>query len=160
MNMAIKTSAHETINALNAIFEKHKNERICVLGTTCCGKSTLQEQIPGTVDMDEALWPQLTNDEEAYICQKPWTREIGDFTRKLVKEKVTIKVGQPIFSLILLEAEVIVYLDLSDELLAEHCKKRGSAFQDAKNVKDAIEEAWNRQRENNEKVFYYLNLTE
>lgn len=53
--MAIKTSVQETINALNAIFEKHKNDRICVLGTTCCGKSTLQEQIPGTVDMDEAL---------------------------------------------------------------------------------------------------------
>ena len=47
--MTIKTSAQETINALNAIFEKHKNDRICVLGTTCCGKSTLQEQIPGTV---------------------------------------------------------------------------------------------------------------
>lgn len=29
--MAIKTSAQETINALNAIFEKHKNDRIIVL---------------------------------------------------------------------------------------------------------------------------------
>ena len=158
--MAIKTSAQETINVLNAIFEKHINDRICVLGTTCCGKSTLQEQIPGTVDMDEALWPQLTNDEEEYICQKPWTREIGNFTSKLVKERVTVKAGQPIFSLILLDCEVIVYLDISDDLLAEHCKKRGSTFLDAKNVKDAIENAWNSQHENNDKVFYYLNITE
>ncbi len=158
--MAIKTSIYETLNALNAIFEKHKNDRICVLGTTCCGKSTLKEQIPGTVDMDEVLWPQLTKDEEAYICQKPWTNEIGAFTRKLVKEKVTIKAGQPLFSLILLDSEVIVYLDISDELLAEHCKKRGSDFQDAKNVKDAIEKTWNIQRENDDKVFYYLNVTE
>lgn len=158
--MAIKTTAQETINALNAIFDKHKNDRICVLGTTCCGKSTLQKQIPGTVDMDEALWPQLTKEEEAFICQKPWTREIGDFTRKLVKERVAIKAGQPIFSLILLDAEVIVYLDISDELLAEHCKKRGNDFQDAKNVKDAIEDAWNRQRDNQDKVFYYLKVTE
>lgn len=158
--MAIKVSAIETINTLNAIFEKHRNERICVLGTTCCGKSTLQEQIPGTVDMDEALWPQLTKEEEAYICQKPWTREIGDFTRKLVKIRVSIKAGHPLFSLILLDSDVLVYLDISDELLEEHCKKRGSNFQDAKNVKNAIEETWNNQRENSEKVFYYLYITE
>lgn len=158
--MAIITSVQETINTLNAIFEKHKNDRICVLGTTCCGKSTLQEQIPGTVDMDEALWPQLTKDEEAYICKKPWTREIGNFTSKLVKERVSVKVGQPIFSLIQLDCEVVVYLDISDELLAEHCRKRGSSFQDAKNVKDAIENGWNSQRKNNDRVFYYLNVTE
>ncbi len=158
--MAIITSAQETVNALQAIFEKHKNDRICILGTTCCGKSTLQEQLPGTVDMDEVLWPQLTMEEETFICQKPWTREIGDFTRKLVIERVAIKAGQPLFSLILLDCEVIVYLDISDELLAEHCKKRGSNFQDAKNVKNAIEETWNRQRENDDKVFYYLHVTE
>jgi len=158
--MAINTSAKETINALKAIFEKHLNDRICVLGTSCCGKSTLQEQIPGTVDMDEALWPQLTKDEEAFICQKPWTGEIGEFTRKIVKERVTTKAGQPIFSLILLDCEVIVYLDISDELPAEHCKKRGSAFQDAKNVKDAIENALNNQRKNNDREIYYLNVTE
>lgn len=102
----------------------------------------------------------MTEDEEAYICKKPWTSEIGSFTSKLVKEKVTVKVGQPIFSLILLDCEVIVYLDISDELLAEHCKKRGSAFQDAKNVKDAIENVWNSQKKNNNRVFYYLNVTE
>ena len=158
--MAINTSAKETINALNAIFQKHINDRICVLGTTCCGKSTLQEQIPSTLDMDAVLWPQLTKDKEAYICQKPWTRKMGDFTRKIVKERVTIKAGQPIFSLILLDCEVIVYLDISDELLADHCKKRGSAFQDAKNVKDAIENALNNQRKNNDREIYYLNVTE
>jgi shikimate kinase len=158
--MAIKTSVQETINALNAIFEKHIKDRICVLGTTCCGKSTLQQQIPGTVDMDEVLWPQLTKKEEAYICQKPWTREIGDYTRRIVKERVTIKAGQPIFSLILLDSDVIVYLDISDELLVEHCKQRGSVFQDAKNVKYAIEDAWNSQWVNKDKIFYYLNVTE
>lgn len=158
--MAIKTSVKETINVLNAIFEKHKFDRICILGTTCCGKTTLHEQIPGTVDMDEVLWPQLTKDEEAYICQKPWTRENGDYTSKLVKERVTVEAGQPLFTLILLDCEVIVYLDISDKLLAEHCKKRGSTFQDAKNVKDSIENTWNNQLENNNKVFYYLNVTE
>ncbi len=158
--MAAITSVQDTINVLNAIFEKHKNNRICVLGTTCCGKSTLHEQIPETVDMDEELWPRLSREEEAYICTKPWTKEIGEFTQRLVKERVTVKAGHPIFSLILLECEVIVYLDISDELLAEHCKKRGSSFQDAKNVKEAIENTWNSQRKNKNLVFYHLNITE
>jgi broad-specificity NMP kinase len=158
--MAIRTTIQETMNALNAIFEKHKKERICVLGTTCCGKSTLKERIPGTVDMDEALWPLLTKEEEAYICQTPWTKDIGDFTAKLVRERVTVKAGQPLFTLILLDCDVIVYLDISDELLKEHCKKRGNSFQDAKKVKDAIESRWNSLREDKGKIFYYLNITE
>lgn len=53
--MAIQISAQETVNALNAIFERHKKDRICVLGTTCCGKTTLLKQIPGCVDLDEEL---------------------------------------------------------------------------------------------------------
>ncbi|MGC6176488.1 hypothetical protein [Lacrimispora sp. 38-1] len=158
--MEIKTLANDTINSLNTIFEKHKEDRICILATTCCGKSTLHEQIPGTVDMDNELWPQLTKEEEAYICQKPWTKEIGDFAGRLVRERVTVKAGYPLFTLILLDCEVIVYLDISDELLAEHCKKRGAAFRDAKNVKDAIENTWNKQREKGDKICYYLKVTE
>lgn len=53
--MSIQTSAQETINALNVIFDKHKNERICVLATTCCGKTTLLKQIPDCVDLDDEL---------------------------------------------------------------------------------------------------------
>lgn len=158
--MSIKKSAKDTINSLNTIFDKHKNDRICILATTCCGKSTLHEQIPGTVDMDDELWPQLTKEEEAYICRKPWTKEIGDFAGRLVRERVGVKAGHPLFTLILLDCEVIVYLDISDELLAEHCKKRGAAFQDAKNVKDAIENTWNKQREKDDKIYYYLEITE
>ena len=47
--------------------------------------------------MDEALWPTLSREEESYICQKPWTNDIGKFTNKLVKERVDIKSGHPFF---------------------------------------------------------------
>lgn len=67
--MSIQTSSQETINALNAIFDKHKNERICVLATTCCGKTTLLKQIPGCIDLDDELWPQLTKEEAEFIKQ-------------------------------------------------------------------------------------------
>jgi hypothetical protein len=160
MNMEINASTKDTIDSLNKIFDKHKKDRICIMATTCCGKSTLHEQMPGTVDMDDELWPQLTKEEEAYINQKPWTKEIGDFAGRLVRERVTVKPGHPLFTLILLDCEVLVYLDISDELLSEHCEKRQADFQDAKNVKDAIENTWNKQREKNDKICYYLKITE
>lgn len=158
--MRNKTDTKNIIESLTTLFEKHKTDRICILATTCCGKSTLHEQIPCTVDMDDELWPQLTKEEEMFICQKPWTKEIGDFASRLVKERVTVKAGHPLFSLILLDCEVIVYLDISDELLAEHCKKRKADFRDAKNVKNAIENTWQKQREKNDKICYYLEVTQ
>ena len=55
------------------ILEAHKDERVVVVGTTCTGKSTLLKSIDGALDMDEVLFPQLSEDEVAYVCQKPWT---------------------------------------------------------------------------------------
>lgn len=158
--MTIKTTAQETINTLTAIFEKHENERICVLATTCCGKTTLRRQIPGCVDLDDELWPQLTKEEADFICQKPWTPEIGDFIDRLVYERITAKAGHPLFTTIIVDCDVVVYLDISDELLAAHCEMRGNDFADAKNVKQAVEEDWNVHREKGGKTFYYLVLTE
>ena len=45
----------EIINKLSEIFEKNSNKRICILGSTCCGKSTLSKMLPNTIDMDEIL---------------------------------------------------------------------------------------------------------
>ena len=156
----IETSMHETLNTLTAIFAKHKKERVCVLGTICCGKTTLLRQIPGCVDLDDELWPQLTEEEKNFICQKPWTPEIGDFIDRLVYERITVKAGHPLFTTILVDCDAVVYLDLSDELLAEHCRMRGVDFADAKNVKDAVEEDWNDHRQRGGKTFYYVVLKE
>lgn len=158
--MSIQTSAQETINALNAIFDKHKNQRICVLATTCCGKTTLLKQIPDCVDLDDELWPQLTAEEAAFISQKPWTNEIGSFIDKLVYEKISVKAGHPLFTTIIVDCDVVVYLDISDELLAEHCQKRGISFTDSKNIKESIEEDWNSHKKSSGKLFYYLTVTE
>lgn len=158
--MAIFTSAQETINVLEAIFERHKEERICVVGTTCCGKSTLLNQIPNCIDMDDAVWPLLTQVEKDYICQKPWTREIGDFFDKLVYEKVKIEKGFPMFGTVILDCDVVVYLDIKDDLLEKHCKQRNVKFSDAKNMKIAIEKDWNNHKLQAKERFYYLLITE
>ena len=48
-------SINETINTLKAIFEKHKDDRVCVIGTMCCGKTTLIKQLPqhNCIDVDD-----------------------------------------------------------------------------------------------------------
>lgn len=131
----------DTVKRLEEIFAQNKDKRICVLGTTCCGKTTLQKELSEAIDMDEALWPTLSRQEEAYICQKPWTNEIGTFTRALVKERIKIEPSHPLFSLIVLECDLIVYLNISEELLKAHCKKRNASFQDAIKIKLAIEQS-------------------
>ncbi|MEG0553854.1 MAG: hypothetical protein RR533_10095 [Carnobacterium sp.] len=139
---------------LEELFTRYREKRICVLGTTCCGKSTLQQCFSQSVDMDEVLWTTLTKEEETYICSKPWTNDIGRFTSKIVKERMVIEPGHPLFSLILLECDMIVYLEISDGLLREHCNKRSASFEDAKNVKLAIEKAIDEKRaDTNIKVF-------
>ena len=65
--------------------------------------------------------------------------ELGDFIDRLVYERISVKPGHPLFTTIIVECDVVIYLDISEALLAEHCKKRGNSFTDAKNVKDAVE---------------------
>jgi ATPase subunit of ABC transporter with duplicated ATPase domains len=83
---------NETLNTLKAIFEKHKEERVCVLGTICAGKSTLLSQLPGNCeDLDDVLWPNLPEEETAFLRQSKWTEEMGNEIDRLVYKYVKIK---------------------------------------------------------------------
>lgn len=150
----------EAINILQEIFKEHKKERICVLGTTCCGKSTLLTQMSDCVDMDEVLWPLLNKEEREYVCQTPWTPQIGEFFDKLLCERVKIEKGHPMFGTVLLDCEVLVYLDIEDELLKKHCKKRNVEFENAKRMKQSIEEEVEKYRLQSGKEIYSILLTE
>lgn len=158
--MAINISTTETINALKAIFEKHRKDRVCIIGTTCCGKTTLLRKIPECVDMDEVIGALLTPEEAAYVCQTPWTEEIGDFYTKLIYERVRIMPEKPMFGTVIVDCDVVIYLDIVDELLKKHCDKRGVDFADAKSMKTTVEEDWNEHRIKGEKLFYYLTINE
>ena len=158
--MAGNFTINETINTLKAIFEKHKNERVCVLGTMCCGKTTLLQYFPDCVDIDDVAFRDITNTERAFISQTPWTKEIGDAVDRIVYEKVQIQQGRPMFGTVILDCEVVIYLDISNELLAEHCQKRGVDLTDSLNMKEAIEQDWNEHREKMEKIFYYVMMLE
>ena len=62
---------------LKALLLLHSAQRVCVVGTTCTGKSTLLTHIPTARDQDREVFPRLTEAEKAFVSQTPWTEEIG-----------------------------------------------------------------------------------
>ena len=156
---------NETLSTLKVIFEKHKDDRVCVIGTICVGKSTLLNQLPeyNCEDLDKVLWPTIPEKEKELMHQlqkKPWTTELGNEIDRLIYKYGGVKSGYPLFTTVILDCEAVVYLDISDDLLAEHCKKRGVSFEESKHIKEAIEGDWNNHKSKNDKIFYYLTVTE
>lgn len=134
-------NTHEVQAHLSEVLAQHKNLRVVVVGPTCCGKSTLAERIPGAVDMDKVLFPLLSDEEVAYVCQKPWTPEIGRTMVGLARERLQIEPGRPVFGTMVLDADVIIYLRASDELLATRAAKRGANLRDVLGMKQQIEDS-------------------
>ena len=127
------------IEELKKILEENKEKRICILGTTCTGKTTIINATNIGLDMDEEIFPLLTQEETDYVCQTPWTEEIGKKMDELVRTKLTIKPGIPMFGTVLLDCDLIVYLHITDELLLERTKQRNVDYNNAKNMQQQIE---------------------
>ncbi|MCR5147176.1 MAG: ATP-binding protein [Clostridia bacterium] len=131
---------NEFINELKEIFDKNRDKRILVIGTTCTGKSTLIRNLGIGVDMDKVIFPLLTKEESDYVCQTPWTKEIGEKMTYLVKTKLKIQQGEPLFGTVLIDCDLIVYLHISDELLKKRTDLRNVDYMNAKNMQTEIEE--------------------
>lgn len=131
---------NEFINELKQIFDKNRDKRILVIGTTCTGKSTLIRNLGIGVDMDKVIFPLLTKEESDYVCQTPWTKEIGEKMTYLVKKKLKIQQGEPLFGTVLIDCDLIVYLHISDELLKKRADLRNVDYMNAKNMQTEIEE--------------------
>ena len=128
------------IEELKDIFYNNKDKRILVIGTTCTGKSTLIKNLGMGLDMDKIIFPLLTKEESDYVCQTPWTREIGEKMTYFVKTKLKIQQGEPLFGTVLLDCDLIVYLNISDELLKKRTGLRNVDYTNAKNMQTEIEE--------------------
>jgi len=156
---------NETLNTLKAIFEKHNDERVCVIGTVCAGKSTILNKLAeyGCEDLDAVVWPLIPEDEMVVfnqLAKDPWSEDFGNEIDRLIYKYAKVKPGNPLFTSVIIDCEAVVYLDISDDLLAAHCKERGVSYEDAKKIKEAIEGDWNNHKGINEKTFYYLTITE
>ncbi len=141
MSNTIETveNPHELLAQLRTLIEEHKNKRIVVMGTTCTGKTTLLKDIPDAHDMDELVFPLLSREESDYVCQTPWTPEIGKTMTRLTRERVKVEPGKPVFGTVLLSCDLIIYLHISDEVLKKRTIARDTNFSDAKNMQSAIE---------------------
>lgn len=128
------------IEELKEILNNNKNKRICIIGTTCTGKTTLINKTNIGLDMDKEIFPLLTKEETDYVCQTPWTEEIGNKMDELVRTKLKIQPGTPMFGTVLLNCDLIIYLHIKDELLKERTKLRNTDFNNAKNMQKKIEE--------------------
>ena len=128
-----------SIENLVTIFQQNRDKRICVLGTTCTGKTTIINEANVGIDMDAEIFPLLTEEETEYVCRTPWTEEIGAKMDELVRTKLTIQRGVPMFGTVLLDCDLIVYLHISDELLLERTRLRNVDFMNAKNMQQKIE---------------------
>lgn len=128
------------IDNLTRIFDENSDKRICVLGTTCTGKSTLISQLGIGEDMDELLFPLLAKEEKDYVCQTPWTEEIGEKMDELVRTKLIIKPGIPLFGTVLVNCDLIIYLHIDDDLLFKRTALRNVDFKNAKMMQSKIEQ--------------------
>lgn len=128
------------IEELKDIFNNNKDKRILVIGTTCTGKSTLIKNLGIGLDMDKIIFPLLTKEESDYVCQTPWTKEIGEKMTYFVKTKLKIQQGEPLFGTVLIDCDLIVYLHISDELLKKRAELRKIDYTNAKNMQTEIEE--------------------
>jgi ABC-type polar amino acid transport system ATPase subunit len=135
----LKVNQNKIVEELEKIFFNNRDKRIVVVGTTSSGKSTILKKIKNAYDMDELIFPQLTKKEKEYVCQTPWTSEIGRTMTKWVKEKIQIKKSFPIFGTVVIDSDLIIYLKIDDELLKKRTETRGVKYLDAKNMQKQIE---------------------
>ncbi|MDP3955760.1 MAG: hypothetical protein Q8Q18_00735 [bacterium] len=127
--------------ALRRVLLQHAHERVTVLGVPGAGKSTLAKLILGTLDMDNILFPQLTADERAFVFQKPWIPEVGIEMKRLAQKWIIVRPGAPVFATVLLNADLIVHLQISDNLLRQRIvrKDRPQPFELCNGVQRQLE---------------------
>ena len=129
----------------------------------CCGKTTLLKQLKEyhCIDMDDEFWTLASEEEIEFYSQRPFTREMSDSLYKLFYERMSTKYGFPLFGVYILDCEVIVYLDISENLLKSYCKKRGDTnFTDAFNLKKWLEDDLDKHKAKNDKAFYLITIKE
>jgi hypothetical protein len=94
------------------------------------------------------------------LLKQPWSNEVGDEVDRLTYKYLKAIPGKPLFSSVIVDCEVVVYLDIADDLLKLHCERRNFSFTDSMNCKIAIEGDWDNHKKKGGKILYYIMLTE
>ncbi|MCR4280490.1 MAG: AAA family ATPase [Candidatus Komeilibacteria bacterium] len=134
------------VEKISYIFSLNAEKRICVVGTSCVGKSTLLSYLPEAVDMDDLLFgneqkgiePLLTQEERDYVCG-PWTPEVGQFMTKKAHELIKIEARRPVFGTIVFPSDLVIEITVPDNILRERVRRRNADEKDVFNMKAQIE---------------------
>lgn len=147
MNTLENIQIPKVVLELRKIFFENKDRRICVVGSSCVGKSTLLNFLPEAIDMDHILFgdkekriePKLTQEEIEYVCG-PWDEKVGQFMMQKAKENIQIEKGKPVFGTIVFDCDLVIEITVSDEILGQRVKARNANLQDVLNMKKQIED--------------------
>lgn len=134
------------VEKIKKLFIDNIEKRICVVGSSCVGKSTLLSYLPEAIDMDDLLFgnkqkrinPLLTQEERDYVCG-PWTSEVGQFMTKKAHELIKIEAGHPVFGTIVFPSDLVVEITVPDNILRERIRRRNTNENDVFNMKAQIE---------------------
>ena len=142
----------EDAEKLLTILSNHSHKRALILGPPCSGKSTLLQHIPSGIDMD-IVFDDMSKKDKQYLLhhENPMMfidgdRETIKFTEKkfnikdddnieylrkttesltsYINQHVQVKQGHPVFGSVVIDADVIVYLNIEDELLESRIQNR------------------------------------
>lgn len=134
------------VEKMKKLFADNIEKRICVVGASCVGKSTLLGYLPEAVDMDDLLFgnkqkgivPLLTQKEIDYVCG-PWTPEVGQFMTRKSHELIKIEAGHPVFGTIVFPSDLVVEITVPDNILRERIRRRSTDEKGVFNMKAQIE---------------------
>lgn len=134
------------VEKMKKLFADNIEKRICVVGASCVGKSTLLSYLPEAVDMDDLLFgnkqkgivPLLTQQEIDYVCGI-WTPEVGQFMTQKANELIKIEAGHPVFGTIVFPSDLVIEITVPDTILRERIRRRNTDEKDVFNMKSQIE---------------------
>lgn len=58
----------------------------------------------------------------------------------MVKEKIKVQKGKPLFGTVVLDCDLIIFLEIDDKLLKERTEKRKAKFESAKDMQKMIKQ--------------------
>ena len=145
---------------LKKILDDNKDKRVCVCGVSCSGKTTIMKNFPNSLDLDEIAWlavppkiQEVLSGQKKFMTYakmrengviRDWTKEqskIWETHAYKTANEFKIRPGQPVFSAVPLNhTDLIIYLDISPELLYKRAMKRGRDPEKIRKAKIGLEQ--------------------
>lgn len=144
----------ECAETLESLLEKYKEKRVLVLAPPSVGKSTILQHIKDGVDLDtifddmpEEFKRHVLHHERPFVFidgdkktlkytekefvqnnaeHQAYLRETTELLTEYIQSKINIEAGRPAFGSTLVDADVIIYLKISEKELKKRIESRNT----------------------------------